>query len=347
VRIQKHYRPELVVSKGKEPDPILTDPYLDAKESKLVATNRHAMVVLPVETDKGERSRYLACSLLEAARKLGEDAVPAEIKDEEIVEYGVLWPTQQARSFPPWSTLVPTFRRGDPGTTTIHLNPKLLRAVAAAMDCETGVALTFKVGELEAPVRVEPIAVDPDELAVMMPLRQVADEDGVDPDQRCPVCKRLLAAGAACPEHGRAAKADDGSVGAAVARVKGALAETGTTMTAQVGDGRPVTVVPPLEWKRGGRTEDDLVAKGGGAEYCVGRRNDGGFDTYVMKPGAKRSARLGAAPSETIEAAKKLAEKHHLEQATDAFLKNRGAGGLVKGEFAGDAVARKKGGRRG
>jgi hypothetical protein len=201
VKIAKRYRPELVVSKGREPDPILMDPYLDAKEDRLVAMNRHALVALPVETEKGERSRYLACSLLEAGRKLGEPDVPAEIKDQEIVEFGVLWPTQQARQFPPWLTIVPKIHRGDPGTTTIHLNPKLLRAVAAAMDCESGVALTFTAGEVQAPILVQPILPDPEEFGVMMPLRQEDPADDLDEDQRCRICRRLLAAGAKCPAH--------------------------------------------------------------------------------------------------------------------------------------------------
>lgn len=201
MKISKRYRPELVVSRGKEPDPILMDPYLDAKEDRLVAMNRHALVALPVETEKGERSRYLARPLLEAARKLGEDAAPAEIRDEEIVEYGVLWPTQQARQFPPWLDVVPKLHRGDHGTTTVHLNPKLLRAVAAAMDCESGVALTFQVGAVEAPILVQPLLPDPVEFGVMMPLRQGEEDEEVDPDQRCPVCRRLLAAGAKCPDH--------------------------------------------------------------------------------------------------------------------------------------------------
>lgn len=251
MKISKRYRPELVVSRGKEPDPILMDPYLDAKEDRLVAMNRHALVALPVETDKGERSRYLARPLLEAARKLGEAAAPAEIRDEEIVEYGVLWPTQQARQFPPWRTIVPDLHRGDPGTTTIHLNPKLLRAVAAAMDCESGVAITFQVGAVEAPILVQPLLPDPVEFGVMMPLRQGEDEEDVAPDQRCRICRRLLAAGAKCPEHPNAPSIPDdvGTVGPAAERLKDAIADVGRTK-----DGTRVSV------SVNGGEEHDLTA---------------------------------------------------------------------------------------
>jgi hypothetical protein len=110
---------------------------------------------------------------------------------------------------------------------------------------------------------------------------------------------------------------------------------------------RQRATIPPLEWKPGGRTADDVKARGAGGEYLVGRRNDGRFDTYVVKAGAKRPARLGAAPSETILAAKTLASNHHLEAATNALLRNAGAGELARADLAGEPVARKKGGRHG
>ncbi len=206
MKIAKHYRPELLVSKGKEPNPLLTDPYLDAKADRIVATNGHALVALPVETKKAERSRYLACSLLEAARKLGDDDVPAEIQDQEIVEFGVLWPAAQERTFPDWKSLVPKLRRGDPGTTTIALNARLLKSLADAMGTGGGVMLTMEVGNALGPILVQPMLPDPEELGLLMPM-QTDGEEEVGPGQACPVCKRLLAAGAPCPAHGDPTKA--------------------------------------------------------------------------------------------------------------------------------------------
>jgi hypothetical protein len=205
MKIAKHYRPELLVSKGKEPNPLLTDPYLDAKAERIVATNGHALVALPVETEKAERSRYLSCSLLEAARKLGDDDVPAEIRDQEIVEFGVLWPAAQERTFPAWETLLPKHRRGDAGTTTITLDAKLLKALADAMGTGGGVRLTVQLGEAEAPILVQPcFGPDPEEVGLLMPMR---DGEPLRDGQECPVCKKLLAAGAPCPAHGDPQKA--------------------------------------------------------------------------------------------------------------------------------------------
>jgi len=293
VKIQKHFRPELVVAKGKEPNPLLTDPYLDAAESKLVSTNGHAMVVLPVETDKKERSRYLACSLLQAARMLGDEDVPAEIIDEEITEFGVLWPAAQERQFVDWQKVARAApRQGDQGTATIALNARLLKALAEAMGTAGGVALTFEIGKKAAPVRVEPIRPDPEEFGVLMP---IAEEDDVDPDQRCTACRRLLAAGAACPEHGRPETPDDGSVRAAADRVRGALADLGRTkdgtrvsVSVNGGPKHDLTAFAErrdAEKRKGLKKKADAILKNGGSGDLVKAELDG--DAVARKKGRR------------------------------------------------------------
>lgn len=210
MKINKRYRPELVVSKGKEANPLLTDPYLDAKEERLVSTNGHGLVSLPVETEKTERSRYLACSLLEAARGFGDESLPAEIHDQEIVEFGVLWPTAQERTFPDWRKLMPKFSRGSPGTATLALSPQLLAKMAGAMGLG-GVCLTFELGHSDdqpSPIVVQPLDPDAEEIGLLMPLGAAGSGEGIiPPNGCCPQCGKLLAPGAACPKHGDPAKA--------------------------------------------------------------------------------------------------------------------------------------------
>lgn len=211
MKIDKRYRPELVVSKGKEPNPLLTDPYLDVAAERLVSTNGHGLVALPVETEKTERSRYLACSLLQAARGLGDEDVPAEIHDQEIVEFGVLWPAAQERSFPDWQKLMPKFTRGSPGTATFALNPELLHKMATAMGIG-GVCLTIELGHpenLPSPIVVQPLNERAEEIGLLMPMGATGAGEGIlPPGSVCPQCGKILAAGAACPTHGPAARAE-------------------------------------------------------------------------------------------------------------------------------------------
>jgi hypothetical protein len=367
VKIAKWYRPELVVSKGKEPNPLLTDPYLDAKSDRLVASNGRALVALPVETDKGERSRYLACSLLKAARGLGEPEVPAEIKDQEIVLYGVLWPAAQERTFPDWASLTPKFRRGDKGTTTVSLNPGLLKSVANAMAAGGGVALTFNIEDSGAPIIVQPLSLDPDELGLLMPLGP-DDEEEVGDGQRCPVCKKLLAAGAFCPEHGdplagaKAARtmADVREDLAAEAREK---AGNATAITIHAG-GKSVTATPaqlhaglaeldrrkaakapgpaPLEWRREG--DGLLVAADCGGAYRLQRVKGGGW-TAKWVPLRGRSKLLVVDQPEGQ--AKDACQMHAIERFADGMLRSGGSDELTKRDLKGapEAFKPRKGGR--
>lgn len=210
MKIRKVYRPEMVVSKGKEPNPLLTDPFLDAAAERLVSSDGRALVALPVEIEKAERSRYLACSLLKAARGLGEPELPAEIHDQEIVEFGVLWPAAQERAFPDWKALLPRWKRGSPGTVTFALNADLLFKIATAMGV-AGVCLTIELGRAEgrpSPIVVQPLSEHDEEIGLLMPVAaDGAGEGAIGPDRVCPVCGKLLAPGAGCPLHGTPAEA--------------------------------------------------------------------------------------------------------------------------------------------
>lgn len=211
MKIEKHYRPELVVSKGKDAHPLLTDPFVDVKNERIVATNGHALVALPVTCYPGEASRYLACALLKAGRKTVEDDVPIEIKDEKILKAGVLWPTAQERTFPDWKKVMPKFGRGAEGTVTFALNSRLLHQIAEAMGVE-GVCLTIEIAATEenpTAILVSPLNKKAREVGLLMPMR--ADGSGVPvlaPGQVCPKCQKLLAPGAACPDHGFPSEAE-------------------------------------------------------------------------------------------------------------------------------------------
>jgi hypothetical protein len=344
VKISKTYRPELLVSKGKEAHPLLTDPYLDVKNERLVATNGHGLVSLPVSVDKDESSRYLACSLLKAARALGEDDEPAEIKNEKVVKYGVLWPTAQERTFPDVKKLWPTFGRGSEGTVTFALNPGLLHAIANAMGVDA-VCLTVELAATEenpSPIVVQPVFKKALEVGLLMPMR--ADGAGVPilaPDQVCRTCGRLLAAGASCPKCTTEDGAPAGSVAEAVGRVRSALAELqekhpGAKVSVHFAPGVK-TDPPPLPWKQ---VEDDLlVALVAGGKYGISRLADGGH-TAAWQPEKGRGKILAIA--KPLDDCRDACWKHHLERIADEKLPPE----MKKAELKGDAVAHKKGRRR-
>ncbi len=201
MKINKRFKPELCVSKDPERFQ-LHDPYLDVKEGRLFATDGAMLVSLPVETDVDERSRYIAAPLCKVARQLGDKLALAEIVGDEIRPSGVLWPLEDmGKKFPPVTEVIPKFRPGDPGTITIGIDARRLRKLADAIGAEGQVWITK---ELDPSATNGPVLVtlegDVDEFAVLMPLRPIVSDVG--PNQKCPKCEKLLAAGAWCKEHG-------------------------------------------------------------------------------------------------------------------------------------------------
>lgn len=62
------HKPELFASKD-ETRPHLTQCHLDVEAAKLVATDGHRLIVLPVEVDEHDHTGWVSAEALEAARK--------------------------------------------------------------------------------------------------------------------------------------------------------------------------------------------------------------------------------------------------------------------------------------
>lgn len=206
MKVRKTYRPEVLCCKDKKFHN-LSDPYLNAAEGRLLATNGHALVSLPVETEKNERSRYVGRNLLKVGRALAGKVIDFEIEEDEIKGPGVLWPSEQmGRSFPDVAGVMPTFKRGDKGTITLTLNARLLLQVAIAMGHEL-VAITAPITRAKdghsGALLVHPVDSAAEELGLLMPIGMgIEKETEIDVDQVCPKCGKVLAAGAHCPKHG-------------------------------------------------------------------------------------------------------------------------------------------------
>lgn len=187
MRIGRYYAPEKVSSKDKN-RPQLAHPYLDVDAGKVVATNGHSLVAVPVDVDGHDVSGYLAGELLKIARRTcGKDVVEAEIRDRtRIVPHDIEWPcnTTTGCTFPDWRKVLPSFKPGDPGTVTVGVDARLLRQIADALGGEGGVTMTFRLDSVNADKGVsdEGVVLEPQiivrsrfgrdgEVGVLMPLR--------------------------------------------------------------------------------------------------------------------------------------------------------------------------------
>lgn len=120
MKVDAKYRPEKCCSRD-ETRPNLTNPYFDAEEKLLVATDGHALVAVPVE-DGGETSGYVSGAALRAGRRRVKCPPPVEV---------AVGPKDG--TFPAWRQVVPKVKAGDEGTFTVRLDAKLLADLAEAL----------------------------------------------------------------------------------------------------------------------------------------------------------------------------------------------------------------------
>lgn len=153
MKINKRFKPELCASKDKARHNI-TEPWLDTKRGKIVATDGHMMVAVPVEIEKGDEPGYIGSAL-------------RRLREKKNTALG---------TFPDWEKAVPNIKPGSPGTMSIGLNAAYLLAIAKAIDAkEHGVVLTFRVDGQQA--SLDPVSVracsghDDGVLAALMPMR--------------------------------------------------------------------------------------------------------------------------------------------------------------------------------
>lgn len=172
MKISPYYEPDRIVAKGKDANPNLTDPYLDAAAERILATNGHMAVSVPVDRDASDRNQYLSRNLLKVARRFSQDGAPVTIEGDQVEPDGPTWPCEQDRKFPDISAVLASApHRGVEGTFTVGLNAKNLRDLAVALGSDGAVRLTFDLANPESPIRVERYAGSGDELGVLMPMK--------------------------------------------------------------------------------------------------------------------------------------------------------------------------------
>ena len=147
---------------------------LDVKGKRLVATDGHRIVSLPVEISETDVSGSVPPDAIRAAHKAkkADTGESIECGERRLVVHGIRQITEFAResqAFPNTAAAIP---RPSSKAFRIGLNPKYLLEVAEAMNSGTGVELVFG-GELD-PILIKPIlscgGVD-DAFGVLMPVR--------------------------------------------------------------------------------------------------------------------------------------------------------------------------------
>lgn len=140
----------------------LMDPWLDVEEKLLLATDGRRLVAVPVEVEKGEKSRFLSRKLLRLCRRAVGIDREMEIRGETGPE-GISVTTDQDRGpgFPrSWKEIRDSGkRRGAPGTVTVGLDAAFLLSMARAMGRPKGhglphVAITIDITSRDAPLVV-------------------------------------------------------------------------------------------------------------------------------------------------------------------------------------------------
>lgn len=119
----------------------------DNKEGTLVVTDGHRLVVVPVELDEHDAEGFVSREAFDAAVKAdkGRAAVSLEANGSLKLRNGATFPRPEGGEFPRWRAVMPRYKRGDEGTTTIAFNARQLAEIAAVLSPETDhVVLTVK-----------------------------------------------------------------------------------------------------------------------------------------------------------------------------------------------------------
>lgn len=166
--------------KGGRPN--LREPWLDVDKERLVATNGHVMVVIPVEVDENDVTGHVPMDAVKAARKVTKHDPELYMEAKHANAYGGRYPRGDLGKYPDVDQIIEPLPKGE-GEADIVLDAKMLYDLAQAlMTCKTTesarVRLYFKrdeKGDVDktSAIRVEPMGpnVAAGAFGVIMPCR--------------------------------------------------------------------------------------------------------------------------------------------------------------------------------
>lgn len=149
--------------------------HLDVKNKVLVATNGHAMAIIPVDLDATDTEGPVSEEAIKAARKAAVDgAAEVVCNGHQVVPQGPTFERPEACSFPDYEQVVPKDVR-----KSVGVNAKLLwdacQAIGAFGSKDNGdAAVTISFGGPLDPIRVEKhdALTNRTAVAVIMPMRK-------------------------------------------------------------------------------------------------------------------------------------------------------------------------------
>jgi hypothetical protein len=174
MKLHPNIKIESIVSKDKHRSAIL-NPWIDAENGRLVATNGSAMAVIPVELDESDESGHVPCEAFKQARKGAKGEVVILCNGNVTLPNGAILPRDKSETPPNWQAIIP--EKTD-SAMQISLNAEMLSKLAEAMGTA---GVTLVIESPERPIIVTPAyagrmgEVKPvcrEAMGILMPLRQ-------------------------------------------------------------------------------------------------------------------------------------------------------------------------------
>ena len=141
--------------------------YVQHKDGRLIATDRHVLCSLPVEDSEGQTEELISMSTIKAARVYLKEQNKGKAKDARDHTIIVEEKEEIQERFPRCELIIDPLKQRE-HTYTIALDPALLVRLAKAMGCDT---LRLHFGEPKEAIYVTPNDPQGDEFGVCMPCR--------------------------------------------------------------------------------------------------------------------------------------------------------------------------------
>ena len=151
------------------------NPWIDAENGRLVATNGAVMAVIPVELDESDESGHVPCDAFKQARKGAKGEISMLCNGNVTLPSGAILPRDKSETPPNWQAVMPQDHQVN---MKISLNAAMLAKLAEAMGTE---GVTLEIESADSVIVVKPAyagrmgeirPVCREAVGIIMPLRQ-------------------------------------------------------------------------------------------------------------------------------------------------------------------------------